>query len=308
MSRIHEALKKAEQERVLGHPPGGAMDAAPGTPVLEADVMPTAVTDTAPAMEDSPPTLQLLTERCARTAWTPDPERLLFQASQNHNHVVGSEEFRTLRTRLYQIRQKQQLQTLLVSSALPGEGKTFVAANLAQVIVRQRGRRVLLIDTDLRRSQLHLMLGAPAAPGLTEYLRGDADEYAVIQRGPAENLFFTASGNHVTNPTELLANGRLGKFLQRLAPVFDWIVLDSPPAVLVSDASMIADLCDGVLLVLRSAVTPLDMAQKARQEFHNKGLLGVVLNRVEPRDAYKPYYYYYGRPGKENQNGDKDRG
>ena len=106
----------------------------------------------------------------------------------------GTEEFRTLRSRLYHLREKMPLKTVLVTSALPKEGKSFTATNLAQVMVRQQGRRVLLIDADLRAPRLHRMLGTTSDPGLSDYLQGKSDEFSIMQRGPLENLFFIPSG------------------------------------------------------------------------------------------------------------------
>jgi capsular exopolysaccharide synthesis family protein len=221
----------------------------------------------------------------------------------SHNHTQGTEEFRTLRSRLYQIRDRQPLRTLLIASVLPGEGKTFTTANLSQAIVRQHELRALVIDADLRRSQLHAYFGAPGTPGLSDYLSGESDEFSIIQRGPTDNLFFVPGGKLISNPAELLANGRMKILLSRLAPVFDWILLDSPPAVAVSDASLLADLCDGVVLVIEAAKTPFDAAQKAREEFRNKRLLGVILNRVEPGEGYQDYYYSYYRSRPESAKG-----
>ncbi len=307
MSRIHEALKKAEKERAAGSTPETvspvvAPDAtqkatpvatqtrevSPGTPQDVLVAHPPAAKEPA-----APITLETLMARCARHRWNSDPRSLVFINS--HNHLQGAEEFRTLRSRLYQIRDRQPLRTVLIASVLPGEGKTFTTANLAQAIIRQHERRALIIDGDLRRSQLHACFGAPSAPGLTDYLSGEADEFAIIQRGSMENLFLIPGGKPVSNPAELLSNGRVKILLERLAPVFDWILLDSPPAVAVSDASQLADVCDGVLLVVRAASTPFDVALKVREEFREKGLLGVVLNRVEPGDSYLSYYYSYYR-------------
>lgn len=301
MSRIHDALKKAEQERAaLGQPGAPAPPPPPlAAPEAEAALAQMGVASAAPApampvvAAAAPPagvvSLEQLKAR-AQAKWSPDPLTMLF--FQKDDHAVGAEEFRTLRSRLYQVRQKQALQTVLVSSALPGEGKSFVSANLAQVIVRQHGRSALLIDADLRWSRLHQYLGTPPTPGLSEYLRGEVDELAVIQRGPLENLYFIPGGKQVSNPAELINNGRLKALLHRMAEVFDWVVVDSPPAVPVTDASMMADMCDGVLMVVEANTTPLDMAQKARQEFSSKLLLGVVLNRVATKATYTGYYYY----------------
>ncbi|PYV52176.1 MAG: capsular biosynthesis protein, partial [Acidobacteria bacterium] len=104
------------------------------------------------------------------------------------------EEFRTLRSRLYQAREKHPLSKVLVTSPLPKEGKSFVTANLGQVLVRQQGKRVLLIDADLRNPHLHSTLGAESGPGLSEFLKGEMDEFTIIQSGPMENLFLIPAG------------------------------------------------------------------------------------------------------------------
>ena len=169
---------------------------------------------------------------------------------------------------------------MLVTSSLPGEGKTFVTSNLAQAIVRQPDRRVLLIDADLRCPRLHVPLGAPTSPGLTDYLRGEADEAAVIQYGQEENLCLIAGGNLVKNPSELLSNGMLKKLLDRVSPVFDWVLLDSPPCLPVADPTILADHCDGVLLVVQAGKTAAEIAQKSCQELQGKNIVGVVLNAV----------------------------
>jgi capsular exopolysaccharide synthesis family protein len=183
------------------------------------------------------------------------------------------------------------LKRLMVTSALPKEGKSFVAANLAQVMVRQHGRRALVIDADLRNPGLHRHLGAPQSPGLAEYLLGECDEFAAMQRGPMENLFFLPAGRAVPSAPELLSNGRLKLLLQRAEPLFDWIILDTSPVIPVSDATLVAGSCDGILMVVRSNMTPSDLARRARQEFPDKLLLGVVLNGASPGEQSK---YYYG--------------
>src|SRR4029077_20020364 len=132
----------------------------------------------------------------------------------------------------------------------------------------------------------------------SDYLQGKSDEFSIMQRGPMENLFFIPSGDEISDPAELVANGRLKFLLQRVEALFDWIIIDSPPAVPVSDASLLANYCDGVVMVVRSNATPVDMARKARQEFRDKQLVGVVLNGIEPDSSpYNQYYYgAYGRP------------
>ncbi len=229
-----------------------------------------------------------LRQRCNRSSWKPDACSIVLEEALDS--TISHEEFRRLRSYLYDVRRKQPLRRLLISSALSGEGKTFVSANLAQTMARRPNESVLVVDGDLRLSRLHRPLGAAAGPGLSEYLEGDADIFSVIQRGPMDNLFFVAGGTPKTNPADLISNGRLEVFLQRLAPAFDWIVLDSPPALLVTDASLLAALCDGILLVIRAGMTSVDMARKALLMFRNKPLLGTVLNGSQPRTPYKDYY------------------
>jgi capsular exopolysaccharide synthesis family protein len=294
MSRIHEALKKAEQERATGRgdaPPPTTFTTAPvvDPPVFEqptADGMPIV---TGPSF-GSPYSLETLLARCPVTEWKPDPETMLFMNGDDTKR--GTEEYRTLRSRLYHMRERMTLKTLLVTSALPKEGKSFTSSNLAQVMVRQHGRRVLLIDADLRGPRLHQMLGTPAGPGLSDYLEGRNDEFSIIQRGPMENLFFIPSGTAIQDPSEMVGNGRMKMLLQRLEPLFDWIIVDSPPAVPVSDASVLAKACDGVLMVVRSNATPSDVARRARQEFPDECLVGVVLNGAGEDEAPYARYYY----------------
>jgi capsular exopolysaccharide synthesis family protein len=213
---------------------------------------------------------------------------------------IGRERFRTLRSRLYQIAGTHPLKRVLVTSSVPAEGKTTVAANLAHSIMRQPDRRVLLIDADLRSSRMHQLFGAPRGPGLTNYLRGETDKYAIIQNGLEGNLCFIPGGTEVSNPSELLLGDRMKKLLDAVTPVFDWIILDSPPALAVHDASSLADLCDGVLFVVKAGETDHQLAEKAASDFLKKNLLGVVLNGAEMDASYGGYYSGYASDDRED--------
>lgn len=297
MSRIHEALKKAELERAAGQtldPVVLPQDSSAGLPSIENHPAAIATEVLArpgmlPPSKGSYLRFDDLRAQCAHPEWHLDPNVNIFFNSGLSAH--GAEQFRTLRSRLYQLRGNHPLRTLLVTSSVPGEGKTFTTNNLAQAIVRQPDRRALIIDADLRCSRLHVPLGAPASPGLTDYLRGAADELAVIQHGQEGNLCFIPGGNEVTNPSELLFNGRLKTLLERVTPVFDWVILDSPPCLLVSDASILADLCDGILMVVKAGSTPAATAERACQELQGRNVVGVVLNSVEEADVYGSHYY-----------------
>src|SRR5205085_488760 len=291
MSRIHEALKKAALERsaqlvtelesaeVLGE----IRRSVPGP--LETEVpRPQAPPRIAGSREPAPSCFGELVKRCAHPEWWPYRGSSVFgDPAAGH---AGAEKLSTLRSRLYQIAEARTLRRLLLTSTVAGEGKTFVAANLAQAIIREPERRVLLLDADLRVPQLHAVLGAPSSPGLTDYLLGDADECAIIQQGLQPNLFLIAAGRAVSNHSDLLLSKKMKHLLNYLTPIFDWVIMDSPPTLPVHDASVLADLADGVLLVVQAGSTAVDDARKAAEEFRNKNLLGVVLNQVEKSDAY----------------------
>jgi protein-tyrosine kinase len=289
MSRIHEALKRAEAEQAAQASHAGLSPPSNAATAAEPPLTLVGSAENGGSSRVSAREFAEWSGRCAKVDWSPDTKTMLFFGPDEH--AQGAEQFRALRSRLYQVREKQPLKKILITSALPKEGKSFVAANLAQVLVRQPGQRVLLVDADLRAARLHVNLGTAASPGLSEYLTHQTNEFQVIQRGPMENCFFLPSGREVTNPAELLAGERLQPLLARLEPLFDWIIIDSPPAVPVTDASLLAKHCDGILLVVRSNVTPFDMAQKARLEFGDEQLLGVVLNGVG--SGTMPYHRYY---------------
>jgi capsular exopolysaccharide synthesis family protein len=214
--------------------------------------------------------------------------------SEANERLSGAEQFRTLRSRLYHLRETAPLKKILITSALAAEGKTFIATNLAQAIAREKERKVLLIDGDLRSPALHKPLGAPLTPGLSDYLRGQASDPEIIQHGEDGNLCFIAAGSPGSDPSELLSNGMFEKLLDRLTPLFDWVIIDSPPCLPVADANLLAGHCDGVLLVLRARSTPSVAADKARKELQKRKVIGVVVNGVEESAIYGGYYAYGG--------------
>ena len=296
MSRIHEALKKAAQERssqlaTNAEPPFLEMASAPRPAVPLRELVEPAFDAQVPVEAPSYLRYEDLAKRCALSRWRIDPRVSVFEGSGDGS--VGAERFRTLRSRLYQIAGTRPLKRIVVTSSVPAEGKTFVTANLAQSIVRQPDRKVLLIDADLRASRLHQILGAQRTPGLSDYLLGEGDEFAVVQKGTDAHLCLIAAGKEVQNPSELLLNDRMKQLLEVMTPIFDWIIIDTPPALPVHDASMTADLCDGVLFVVRAGSTEHEMAAKAAAQFQEKNLLGVVLNRADGDAGYGGYYYSY---------------
>jgi protein-tyrosine kinase len=287
MSRIYEALQRAELDRK-------------GAPDLEDDRLVAPTTFTEP--EEPVAQNELDMNKVARHPWRPNMMSLPTLAERGE----AVEQFRSLRSHVYQLRYQGALKTILVSSGTPSEGKSFVTANLAISLARNNERNVLLIDGDLRRPTVHKLFGGPSAPGLSEYLAGTADVTEVMQRNveveqndspgvrDLSNLTLITAGISGQNSLELVGNHRIETLVEAVTPHFDWILIDSPPVLAVTDAVDLARAADGVLLVARGTSTPFDIAQRAQQAFANSRLLGFVLNAVKdaPKGGY--YYNYYG--------------
>ena len=298
MSRIHDALKQAAhgQEPVLFE--GGSkancsivFEATGGTVVGPLDLGMPAGEKKAPSVSDFGG-LKELWQRCRKTGWKLDPTYNV--VSNGKLFAPCAEQFGKLRAGLYQIRGSEPLHSVLVTSSLPAEGKSFVALNLALAIMRQHNRSVLLVDADLRMPRLAACLGVQGAPGLTEFLRGEANESAIIQTDTEGGLFFVGAGSAVSNPAELLSNERFESFLSRMAGFFDWVIVDAPPVLPVSDASILAGRCDGVIVVVRAGSTSYEAVGTALHELRGKRVLGVILNRAEREATYGAYSYYGG--------------
>jgi protein-tyrosine kinase len=291
MSRIYEAIQRADLER----------NAAP-----EIEAKKVAEPVILPGIEEP---LQvksgIVLGNIAQHNWKPS----LLSLPALANRGAGVEQFRSLRSRIFQLRFQAPLKTILISSGMPGEGKTFVAANLALSLARNSVKSILLIDGDLRRGTLHTLLGAPKAPGLTEYLAGTAELTSIMQRNLSpeitdgahnasaqclSNLTFIPAGICGDNSSEAASNHRMEDLITILSPHFDWIVIDSPPVLAVTDAVELARAADGILLVARGASTPFDVARRTQSAFNNSRILGFVLNAVKEAPKNGSYSYYYG--------------
>lgn len=214
------------------------------------------------------------------------------------------EQFRSLRSRIYELRDISPLKSILVTSGVPQEGKSFISTNLALSLARHKNSKVLLIDGDMRRYTLHQILGCESNPGLADYLAGKANIMDVLQRpeglaGPTAgatpilpNLTFIAGGNGGDKAADLSGGPRFGELIRQAAPYFDWIIVDSSPVLPVSDAVNLARSCDGVLLVARGGVTKFPIAQRAQSELKASNILGFVLNAVHESPEVGGYYGY----------------
>ena len=218
------------------------------------------------------------------------PEAAL--VADRHRHPVA-EAYRMLRTNVQFSTLDKPAQTLLVTSANPGEGKSTTVANLA-LVMAQAGKRVIAVDSDLRRPTLHRFFGVDNATGLTTLLLSPGPEMnGCVKPTAFDNLWVLPSGPQPPNPSELLGSRRLDSVLQSLKQSADVIVMDSPPALAVTDASILAARVDGTLLVVDSGRTRAGSLQRARETLGRAktNLLGAVLNKLTHRGH--DYYYYH---------------
>jgi len=197
--------------------------------------------------------------------------------------------------------------TMLVTSAGAAEGKTWTTANLA-VVIAQAGQRVLLVDTDLRRPKLHRYFDLDASRGLTNVLVGDFDFADVLQETGIPGLKLLASGPLPPNPAELLDSEKMAQLLTRLGESFDLVLLDSPPAIVLTDACVLAAKVDTVVFVLEAGKVTREAGREMRRLIENArgAILGGVLNKLKltGSDYYYYYYYYYdyGRTGRRRRS------
>jgi protein-tyrosine kinase len=199
-----------------------------------------------------------------------------------------AEEFWTLRTRLAHSQPERELRTILVTSSSTGEGKSFTAANLALAEAQLADNPTLLCDFDLRRPSLHRMFQLDRSPGVSDYLLGRAKLSLAIQRIGASALYVMTAGVPVINPLELLHLEQTRDLLEVLSGRFRSVILDTPPLLAASDASLLASFVDGALLVARLGATRADTIEQAVQSLGPGTVLGIVANGGR-RSARKPY-------------------
>ncbi len=213
--------------------------------------------------------------------------------AENPRSMVA-EAFRTLRTNLEFVDPKKPTKSLLVSSPRSGEGKTSVATNLA-IVIAQTGKKVILVDADLRRPSIHRTLELPNKAGLSNLLQDDLNIHDVIQTWKDDKVAVVTGGTVLTNPNELLNSTKLDHILRSLSRMADVVILDGPP-LFIAESALLASKVDGVLLILRPGYTSTKVAKNILEQMQRTGarILGVALNRVPMRRAtyYGGYWYY----------------
>lgn len=207
-----------------------------------------------------------------------------------------SEAYRTIRTNLQYSSVDKPLHTLMFTSSGPGEGKSTTIANMA-VVLAQAGKKILLVDTDLRKPTLHYFFRVPNSLGLTNLLAGGFHLKEVIRETSVEGLHLLPSGPIPPNPAELLGSEKMKQAVEEMKSAYDLILFDTPPVIAVTDAQILASELDGVILVVHSGKTNREMAVKAKGllETVHANLLGVILNHNKMERKKDYYYYYYGK-------------
>ncbi len=290
MSRIDEALARARGDNANPTPP------------------------VAPPPDEGHGTFPSETEPYAEVKPTPDIPEPKAEASAEAEHVIdvdgdvretvhaetltvnsgdatSTEQYRRLAGRLYLAQAEHGTRIVMVTSALPGEGKTLTATNVALTLAESYKRQVLLIDADLRRPWIHEMFQVPNLSGLNDGLRSEEDHKVPLLR-LTDHLSILTAGRPDRDPMSVLSSDRMKRVLQEASARFDWVVIDTPPVALLTDAHLLASLVDAVLLVVQSGKTPVSAINKAIESVGRERVLGVVLNRADHASVYRAYDYY----------------
>jgi protein-tyrosine kinase len=318
MSRVHDALRRAEQ--LLGIPDatskeddGRALVVKDDTSVAGMDAPADAPTPAAPSsglMRPETGGMQIdaraFLARCKTIPFRPAPEAHLINPEEPHDGA--SEEFRSLRTRLNHMQAQQDLRVVVCTSASPAEGKTFTACNLA-LAQAQLELPVLLADLDLRRPVVHQQFQCERTPGFSDFLLGEKSLEECIRHVEGTNLYILPAGSAVRNPLELLNMRPVRYTLDSFRKVFNWVILDTPPLLFSADANLLATITDGIILVVRIGSTTYDSVVRAIQTLCENNVLGIVANGARAGELYSKYTYYYTKsdhPGDEPDDEDED--
>ncbi|NYE05901.1 capsular exopolysaccharide synthesis family protein [Bacillus niacini] len=222
---------------------------------------------------------------------TIDPARKLIASLDPKSPI--SEQYRTIRTNIQYSSIDNEIHTIMVTSSGPGEGKSTSAANLA-VVFAQLGKKVLLVDADLRKPTAHRTFGVNNLFGFTTVLTKQATLEKTVIETEEKDLFILTSGPVPPNPAELLSSKSMEQFIESAQKLFDYIIFDTPPLLAVADPQIIANKVDGSIFVISSGKTEIELAKKAKELLDNaqSKMLGVILNNKEMKN--NDYYYYYG--------------
>ncbi len=301
MSRIYEAVRKYIDDVSDELRRGGGRPPAEGDPdavvVLTGNGAPGPRRPSAPAQGPIEKTrARLAPELSQAPVETVEAERLRRVALVAEPSGPAADRFRLLRLRLLESLGLKDRRRVLVTSALPQEGKSTVALNVAAALAEGGKRAVVLVDADLHHWTVSRQLGLDDRPGLAECLQSGAKPESAIVRTEPLGCYLLPAGHAAGNPTELLQSSTLITLLERLAVQFDWVVIDSPPVGVLTDSLAIQKATEGALLVVRAGQTRGEAAADALALLGRENVLAIVLNAVEGLERmYSKYSRYYRR-------------
>lgn len=218
----------------------------------------------------------------------PQPEGRLVCLTEKGS--PAAEAFRLTGVRLKDLRQVRPLQKVLITSTVPREGKSTVAANLACVLASKSGDKVLLLEGDIRRPSLSQIFNLGKVAGICELLRGECSLHDSIYRLEGAGIWIMPAGSSPAMPLELLQSTKLPALMDQLASLFDWIIVDSPPVLPLADTSIWMRMADGILLVTRQGVSEKKQLQRGLKALESEKMIGALLNCLQDTD-YSKYYY-----------------
>ena len=220
--------------------------------------------------------------------------------TQNDPKNPAAEAYRVIRTSIQFAQAGKELKTIAITSCTPNEGKSMTVANLA-VVLTQAGKSVLLMDCDMRNPTVHKNFNLSNKVGLSSCISMGTPLSEAVQETKIENLYALTGGVIPPNPSELLGSERMQNILQRAKEEYDYVLIDTPPVLPVTDALIVSRFVDGVILTIASGEVKVEMARDVKNQLVNSGanILGVVLNKVrsEHHGYGYGYYYYYGHEG-----------
>ncbi|MGL5577305.1 MAG: CpsD/CapB family tyrosine-protein kinase [Sarcina sp.] len=207
---------------------------------------------------------------------------------------VAAEAYKTLRTNIQYSSYDKSLQTIVVTSSQPREGKSTTAGNLA-ISLGMDSKNVLLIDCDLRKPSIHKKFKLSNTKGLTEVILGKVKLLETVQ-AYSGHLDILTSGKIPPNPSEMLGSSNMQRLLNELKEHYDYIILDAPPVLAVTDAQILGTKADGAIFVVKSGVAKKEQILQAKNQLDKVKvqIVGTVLNAIDTKDSKNQYYYYYG--------------
>jgi capsular exopolysaccharide synthesis family protein len=284
MSRIFEALQQSESERA-----GGAASPVSAVELVQAAELLNAAERRSEAAATLVPEIRELGP-IRRFPITHAPESRL--VCLTHQGSLGAEKLRLLALRLKNMKESRNLRRVLITSTMPEEGKSLISANLAITLARSRHLKTLLLECDLRRPNLAMVIAGRAMPGLSDYLQTGVALSDVIYEADPAGFYLLPAGAPPANPLELMQSGKFQTLLDDLSAHFDWILIDSPPIMPLADTSLLMKISDGVLMVVREGVSEEKPLQKAMEMIPPAQMLGVILNSSSSTDSKKYYQRY----------------